>query len=118
MEWTQRQAAAAAVREAMQARGWEAPQLAAKAGISVETVRDFLAARRWPRAGKRADMERALGWEVGRISEIADTAEPEGDPVRLALDRSELRPEDRYAVLSVYLELLHRARREGEASNG
>lgn len=103
----------------MHARGWESPQLAARAGISVETVRDFLAARRWPRAGKRSAMETALGWAQGRIAEIADTAEPEGDPVRLALDRSELHPEDRYQVLSLYLELLHRRRRaNGNASHG
>lgn len=101
----------------MHARGWEAPQLAARAGISVETVRDFLAGRRWPRAGKRSQIESALGFAQGRIAEIADTAEPEGDPVRLALDRTELSPADRYQVLALYLELLHRTRRDREAAH-
>lgn len=119
MDVTQRQAAAAAVREAMHARGWEAPQLAARSHISVETVRDFLAARRWPRAGKRSQMEAALGWQQGRIAEIADSSQPLGDPVAMALERTDLNAEDRYAVLTLYLELLQRSRRrESEARHG
>ena len=118
MDVTQRHAAAAAVREAMHAKNWEAPQLAARAQISVETVRDFLAARRWPRSGKRSAMEAALGWEQGRIAAIAEDALPVGDPVQLALDRTELSADDRYEVLTVYLRLLHRSRRERDARGG
>ena len=108
----QRQAAAASVREAMRTRGWGSPQLAARANIGVETVRDFLACRRWPRTGKRAAMEAALGWDTGRIQALANEAMPEpGDPVRLALDRSPLSDRDRYEVLALYLERLNRSGR-------
>ncbi len=113
MDLEQRQAAAAAVREAMDAQGLEAPQLAALADISVETVRDFLACRRWPRTAKRNAIERQLGWDAGRIAAIARATERSmgnRDPVQAALDQTELDPDERYEVLSFYLEVLNRRR--------
>lgn len=113
METEQRRAAAAAVRESMDAAGLEAPQLAALADINVETVRDFLACRRWPRTAKRNAIERQLGWEPGRIAAIARQASEQKrrDPVQVALDQTDLSADERYEVLSFYLEVRNRRRR-------
>ncbi len=114
MDMEQRRTAAAAVRQAMDSAGLEAPQLAALADISVETVRDFLACRRWPRTSKRNAMEKQLGWEPGRIAAVARQASAavERDPVQAALEQTELSTEERLEVLGLYLDILARHRRQ------
>ncbi len=116
MDTEQRRAAASAVAEAMDAEGWNAEQLAENADIGVQTVRDFLFGRRWPRMAKRHAIEDALGWETGTIAKIASQAakrdasdeDMSRDPVVAALDRSELSAGERYELVSHYLEILHR----------
>lgn len=117
MDTEQRHAAADAVREAMDVQGWNAEQLAENADIGVGTVRDFLFGRRWPRMAKRHAMEDALGWEPGTIAKIAhqarraisdDDEDRADDPVVVALERSKLTSDERWELISHYLQILRR----------
>ena len=61
-----------AVLAAMRAkRLYDATDLAAAAAVDPDTVRDFLAAKRWPRVGTFTKFEQALGMPAGEISALA-----------------------------------------------
>lgn len=101
----------------MDVQGWNAEQLAENADIGVGTVRDFLFGRRWPRMAKRHAMEDALGWEPGTIAKIAhqarraisdDDEDRADDPVVVALERSKLTSDERWELISHYLQILRR----------
>lgn len=103
-------------------RGWTMGELAEGAGIGLSTVRDLIAGRRWPRVAKRNALEETLGWDTGRIAAIArgtaaaadspamQSIRGDGDPVRRALEQSELNETNRYTLLTIYLDLLHKQR--------
>lgn len=50
-------------------------EMAGKAGIDVQTLRDFLSGRRWPQYRTLDKLEDALGWEPGHIRRTADLAD-------------------------------------------
>lgn len=64
-------AAAVAVEAAAGEKGWNTKDLAGAADVDPATVADFLRASRWPRNVTRAAIEKALGWPVGSIAQIA-----------------------------------------------
>lgn len=68
--------AAGAVRRGLRDLGARRQaDMAAKAGIDVQTLRDFLSGRRWPQYRTLEKLENALGWEPGAIRRIADVAD-------------------------------------------
>jgi len=69
-------AARRAVEAEMGDRGWDIQRLSQEAGLDPGTVGDFLSGARWPRIPTRGSIERALGWQPGRLAEIADGVEP------------------------------------------
>lgn len=71
-----RQAVARAVDAALARLGWTASDLTRETGLDPGTVGDFLNAGRWPQAPTRGKIERALGWEYGRIKLIAEGVDP------------------------------------------
>jgi transcriptional regulator with XRE-family HTH domain len=60
-----------AVTRAMAMRDWNAADLARAAGLTIDTVADFLGARRFPRASSLSRLERALDMEPGSLLAIA-----------------------------------------------
>lgn len=53
--------------------GWSHQRLADEAGVSYNTVNEFLTGRRaWPHPGTRRAIEAALGWSPGSIDRMAD----------------------------------------------
>ncbi len=115
MEPENRRRAAAAVALAMERNRWSADDLAEEASIGVDTVQDFLSARRWPRRASRNAIEDALGWDPGRIAEVAAQAnEPAGGDDEDRLDLSALSPRNRHRLMAFYYELLEN--QEGDDS--
>jgi transcriptional regulator with XRE-family HTH domain len=47
-----------------------ARELARRANVNRGTVNAFLAGERWPQPAKRIQLDKALGWEPGRIDEL------------------------------------------------
>ena len=66
-----RLAAGAQVRTARAEKGLSQADLAVAAGVDPGTVSGLETGRRWPRAGQQVRIEKALGWEPGRIERIA-----------------------------------------------
>jgi hypothetical protein len=66
-------------RRAVEVR-WTRSAFASRAAIDPGTLGDFLDGKRWPQGGNRAKIERALGWPIGAIADMAD-----GVPVDEAL---------------------------------
>lgn len=78
------------------------------AGIDPKTLRSFLSAERWPSAKTLQGIERALGWPLGRIEDLAeavDTSEQASVPDAIRADAA-LLPEVRDYLLSSYHLLL------------
>lgn len=68
--------AANAVRQGLRDLGARTQiEMAAKAGIDVQTLRDFLSGSRWPQYRTLEKLEDALGWEPGHIRRTADIAD-------------------------------------------
>jgi transcriptional regulator with XRE-family HTH domain len=82
-----RDAARREVRKAVEAN-WTRLAFAKLAQIDPGTLTDFLENRRWPQGPTLAKIEQALGWEVGRIRDMADTPDipAPARPVGLGLD--------------------------------
>lgn len=75
-----RRLAASAVLERMRAKKlYDGSALAAKAGVDPDTVRDFLAYRRWPRLGTLTKLEQTLGMSPGELVALGA-----GDAARVA----------------------------------
>lgn len=83
--------------------------VAARAGVDLKTVNNFLTAKTWPRAMQRGRIEAALEWPNGTLQQIARGGSPPGQ-VRQGDDPNEeiirslphLLPEDRDLFLDVY----------------
>lgn len=123
--------ARAVVEDALRAAGMTYANFADEAGLSVDTVRDFITGQRWPRARKQWQMEDALGWPRGRIDTIAREYDvvtedggdqppgqarslesaPEPQPT---VDLSELTVGNRHKVWALYYDLLEEQRRAGQ----
>lgn len=71
MDDQQRARAGQAVAMAMDQHGWSYNQLAAMSEVAAVTIRDLCSGKRWPWTAKRNSIEAALGWETGRIAQIA-----------------------------------------------
>ena len=92
--------------------------LADLAKVHVDTVRDLITGRRWPRPGKQWQIEDALGWERGRIAALARDGELEmagGAPEAeadsdLLLDLSVLPAGDRHRMWALYYDLVEKQR--------
>jgi hypothetical protein len=71
-----RMAVRSAIRQRMRTRGYtSAAALADDAGVSYNAVNEFLTGvRRWPRAGTRAAIEGALGWEPRTMDRLLGEA--------------------------------------------
>jgi transcriptional regulator with XRE-family HTH domain len=60
----------------MRELGWSDGRLAEEAGLSFNTVAEFLAGKRdWPRSSTRRAIEGALGWAPGALERIASGSE-------------------------------------------
>lgn len=83
--------------------------LAARAGVDLKTVSNFLTGKTWPRALQRGRIEAALEWPNGTLQQIANGGPPPGETVP-GVDPNEetirtlphLLPEDRDLFLDVY----------------
>lgn len=71
-----------AVRVRMAEEGWDATDVAARGGLDVGTVRDFLNGDRWPRSSSQGKIEKGLDWPAGSIAII----EAGGDPPTVSAD--------------------------------
>lgn len=108
-------------------RGVTPRQLALQAGLSTDTVNDFLNGVRWPRSGSLGKIEGFLGWPPGHLDRLGDGEEvvevPDGavsgppvDAPGVLLDIdpavfSDLDPSERAeAVAAAKLTYLERAR--------
>ena len=61
------------MRDRIATLGWSHQRLADEAGVSYNTVNEFLTGRRaWPHPGTRRAIEAALGWSPGSIDRMAD----------------------------------------------
>lgn len=127
--------ARAVVEDALRAVGMTYANFADEAGLSVDTVRDFITGQRWPRARKQWQMEDALGWPRGRIDTIAreydvvtderiqsagmsdrppghlPALESAPEP-QLTVDLTELTVGNRHKVWALYYDLLEEQRRQ------
>ena len=117
-----RLAAGAQVRTARAEQGLSQADLAALAGVDPGTVSGLETGRRWPRAGQQVRIEKALGWEPGRIERIArgTGGERSRDPFA-EVDRAAagLSPAER-AAFRALSDALRAAREQasGDAGNG
>ena len=118
-----RLAAGAQVRTARAEKGLSQADLAALAGVDPGTVSGLETGRRWPRAGQQIRIEKALGWESGRIERIArgtQGGERSRDPFA-EVDRAAagLSPAER-AAFRALSDALRAAREQasGDAGNG
>jgi hypothetical protein len=59
------------VRRAVEARGGRVT-FARAAGVDPGTLSDFIDGTRWPHAKTRTKIEQALGWDAGRITDLAE----------------------------------------------
>lgn len=95
--------------------GWSTAYLATRAGVSEDTVRDFLRADRWPWEAKRNLMEEAMGMPRGTLERVArDSAVTDvvdGDPVEVAIQESELTRANQHKLIGMYLEMLDEQQR-------
>lgn len=114
-----RDRAARALRQAM---GGKSPQYVADlAGIAdAATVRAFMDGDSWPWPKTRNKLERALGLADGYLEAVARGDQPlddgdRGDPVVLAIERSELIDWRASEVRSFYQKHLYDQRREASA---
>lgn len=85
---------------------WTQQQLADEAHVDVKTIGNLESRGRWPNARNRARIERALGWTLGRLAQIALSPEPVRDPITAKLRAeivAELGPEAAEGVIA-YLE--------------
>lgn len=123
-----REAGRARAREAvateLRRRGATPRQLALQAGLSGDTVNDFLNGVRWPRSGSLGKIEAFFGWAPGHLDrvegddgateEAAGSADPGAAGVLLDIDPSvfaDLDPSERAeAVAAAKLTYLERAR--------
>lgn len=125
MDAQQRQRAGKAVAAAMDTQGLSPQQLAKMSGVAVVTVRDLCSGKRWPWTSKRNAIELALGWEIGRIAQVAkgnvtelqvahgvsECVDPTHglsvrDALAAVLEASELSPARQAKVVAYYLELV------------
>lgn len=49
--------------------------LATKAGVDIKTIYNLESGERWPQAGTRAKIEKALGWVAGTLEALAEGAD-------------------------------------------
>ncbi|WP_454044384.1 helix-turn-helix domain-containing protein [Cellulosimicrobium sp. Marseille-Q8652] len=66
-----RQTAIEMVRVAMSERGLTAASLSRDTGVHVDTIRDFVNGKRWPRAASLRKIEDNFGWATGYIDRVA-----------------------------------------------
>ena len=92
-----RQRVAAAFIERRSALKLTQEQVAQRGGIVVRTVQNFEAGR-WPNSRSRALLEKAVGWEPGEITRLAEPPRPELDPKLVEL-ASRLTHEEREALI-------------------
>ncbi len=123
MDAQQRARAGRAVQEEMDRQGLTLQRLAEMSRVAPVTLRDLISGKRWPWASKRQAIEASLGWEPGRIAQIArePAALPvlEGSSVEESLEallkRSELTPSRRARVMAAYLSEVEEQQRQAEA---
>lgn len=90
--------------------------LAENSGASRRAIQDFESGKRWPHESTLGNLEHALGWDRGYLSEYAakvDSTEANGDGdvgERQIMEMPYLLPADRELFLKVY-----RTRREDDA---
>lgn len=124
MQQGQKERVGGAIAEAMEHAGMSSQELADLAEVRIETIRDILAGRTYPRQKTRNRIEEALSWDTGRIARIASD-EPLGGPSGLAaraptveeqmealLKRTELTRANQYRLMATYHELLEQQRKE------
>jgi len=78
-----REAARREVRRVVDA-SWTRGSFADKAKLDPGTLGDFLDGRRWPQGGNRTKIERALGWPLGKIMDLAEAEESAPPPMAAA----------------------------------
>lgn len=110
------QAAGRAVRMKRGEKQFTQQELADLSGTSRRAIQDFEAGKRWPRADNLGNLEHALGWERGYLSEYAadvDAKGQNGDDVgeQQIMELPYLLDSDRELFLRVY-----RNRRDDDAA--
>lgn len=109
------QAAGRAVRAKRGEREFTQQDLADLSGTSRRAIQDFEAGKRWPRPDNLGNLEHALGWDRGYLSDLAAEVDARGSTVgdvgeRMIAELPYLLDEDRDLFLRVY-----RARRDDDA---
>jgi transcriptional regulator with XRE-family HTH domain len=99
----------AAVIDRRSELGWTQRRLADEAGVAERTIQN-LEAGKVPQPLKRAQIEKALGWEPGEFRRIAGR-EPEADVVPPGLRQAvrDILPPDRAKVVEAAIEAALRA---------
>lgn len=72
--------AARAVIDELATRNWTPRHLQAEADVDAKTMDGFLASRTWPQRMTRARIEKALGWQVGTLEDLAAGINPPPPP--------------------------------------
>lgn len=80
-----------AVRKRLVDMGLNQRQLAQSAGLTEDTVSDFVSGKRWPRPETMAAIENALDWPLGKIEELAfgpATVGPTGERPLMSISKA------------------------------